>query len=301
MIINIPISSINTNSSVLRRVNKLSEGYLGLLSSIEEFGFFGTLLVRECEGGYQLIDGLHRLSILKELKKTTVNVDCIECDDIGLLYAQTLANLHNVETTPSQYTDQLLRIMNLYPEMTEMELARKLGKTHKWIQDRLRLTNIKDEHVSLMVDEGNICLPNAYILAKLPIKEQENFVTEAMSEPAALFSKQVNKRLQHLKESKSKKRKPREYIFKPVPYLKSYADIIREIETGKVAERKQYRGEKAKGFHMALKWIMHLDKEGLDAQKEKHKLRVSIQEEAKATIQAERERKRKDLEKGLDK
>lgn len=272
----VPLSQIRENKVALRSVNRESEDYLGLVESIRQRGFFGAITVRQRkdvetdESYYELIDGLHRLSAAKDAGLDEISVDVTDLDDAAVLEAQLMANVHRVETKPAEYSKQLRRILAGNPYMTEGDLASKLGKSPSWIADRLSLNKIADEKIRALIDEGKINLTNAYALAKLPPADQADFLDRAMTESPSVFSPAVNQRVKEIREAHKKGVEENPPTFEPVAHMQKLAEIKAAVENGKVGatlSKKYNLTSSEQGFAMALKWVLHLDPESINAQK----------------------------------
>lgn len=271
----VTLHEIRENPIALRAVNRQSEKYLGLVDSIREKGFFGAITVRErTESGlvyYELVDGLHRFAAAKDAGLDKINVDVVSFDDDQTLEVQLMANIHRVETTPMEYTQQLKRILIRNPLMTETDLATKLGKSKGWIIERLGLLKIDDPEIAALVDEGKINLSNAYALAKLPADIMKEYVEKAQTLSPSEFIPMINTRVKEIKEANRKgKDVPTE--FSPVAYLQKLGAIKTELENNAVAATlvaKNKITDPVKAAKMMIAWVLHLDPDSIQIQKAK--------------------------------
>jgi ParB family chromosome partitioning protein len=295
------LTKIRENPVALRNVNRQSEEYLGLVSSIREKGFLGAITVRpqkDRETGeeyFELVDGLHRFNASKDAGLTEINVDIVSLNDAQVLEAQIMANIHKVETKPKEYSQQLRRILAMNPLMTEVELAKKLGKSEGWIKDRLGLNKIENPVIGELINEGKIPLSNAYALAKLPIEEQNDWVERAMTLTPEEFVPQVNKRAKEIAEAKRKGGDAAPAEFQPVAYLQKMRDIKDAADSGEVATMligKTGITTPKEAFQLALLWTLHLDPLSVEAQKAKDEQRKQEAAELKKQREAEKARKR---------
>jgi len=302
----IAISSIRENPVALRTVNRTSEEYQGLVSSIQTKGFLGAITVRpktDDETGeeyYELVDGLHRFSASKDAGLEEINVDVTNLNDDQVLEAQIMANIHKVETKPVEYSQQLRRILARNPLMTEAELASTLGKSSAWINGRLGLNKITNDEIQKLVNEGKIKLANAYALAKLPAEEMANFTDRAMTEQPDVFVPQVNARVKELREARRKGKDAAPAEFQPVAHLQKLKDVKEELESGAVSSAliaAHSITDPAAAFGMAIKWMLHLDPESVAAQEAKDVERKATRAEAKKKKDAERTQKKAEKKK----
>lgn len=295
----VKLSDIRENPVALRTVNKQSESYLGLVDSIRQKGFLGSITGRkkQDEAGTEYIeitDGLHRYNAAKDAGLTTIPIDILSLDDAETLEAQILMNVHKVDTRPVEYSNQLRRILAMNPMMTEAELATKLGKSAQWIKERLGLVKLP-EKVAELVDEGKINLTNAYALAKLPPEESADWVDRAMTETPTEFCPKVNGRVKEIKDAKRKGKDASASEFTPVAHLQKLAAIKEEMESPKVGPTlvKKHKLKSAEeGFAMGIKWALHMDPESIEAAKSKYEAQKEAKEEAKKRRAAERAEKK---------
>jgi ParB family chromosome partitioning protein len=298
----VPVSKIRENPVALRTVNRQSAEFLGLVDSIRVAGILNPPTVREKkdaetgESYFEIVDGLHRITASKDAGLVEVPVHILDMNDAQVLEAQIMGNLHSIKTPPGQYTQQLKRILNLNPLLTEAELAKKLGVSPEFIKQRLSLTKIEDQGILKLVDEGKIPLANAYTLAKLPLNEQAAFLDRAMTQKADQFVPAVTQRVKEINEARRQGQAVQgPAAFEPVAFLVKAADVKAELESGavqKVLIKELNIKTPAEAFAMALRWCLHLDPKSVEAQKIKWEARQREAEEAKAKRKAEAAQKK---------
>jgi ParB family chromosome partitioning protein len=292
----VPIGEIRENPVALRTVNREGEAYLGLVDSIKEKGFLGALTVRKQrdeETGtefYELIDGLHRLSASRDAGIEEINVDIVDLDNAGVMEAQIMTNIHKVETKPVEYSRQLRRLLAMNHMMTESELAAKLGKSSKWIADRLGLNKIENEQILGLINEGKINLSNAYALAKLPSEEQQDWVEKAMTETPDVFVPACSERIKAIKAAAKAGKDASAIEFSPTPHMQKLGDVKDELASGKVAKALGIKD--AATWKAAIEWVLHLDPKSVEAQKSKFDQQQAEKAERKKQRQAEAAKKK---------
>jgi ParB/RepB/Spo0J family partition protein len=297
----IKISEIRENPVALRTVNRQSEEYLGLVQSIKEKGFLGSIIVRSQvdkesnESYYELVDGLHRFCAAKDAGLVEIGVDIVPLNEDQVLEAQIMANIHKIETRPAEYSQQLKRILARNPLMTEAELAKRLGKSPIWISQRLGLTRIDNEQVTELINSGKISLSNAYALAKLPPDELASFVERAMTLPPDEFIPAVNNRIKEIKEAKRSGQDPEAQSFQPVAHLRKLSEIKKEMDTpeiGAILIETLKIKKTTDAFNLAIQWMMHMDPTSIEAQKAEYDAREKKKAEEAAKRKVEREQKK---------
>ncbi len=293
----VAIVLIRTNKVALRNVDRESEAYQGLVASIREKGWWGTITVRERideetqEAYYEIVDGLHRYTAAKEAGVEEIGIDIVDLEEDEVLEAQLMANIHKIETKAKEYSEQLRRIIARNPMMTEAELGKKIGKSAAWIRQRLSLNKITNEQISQLINSGKIGLSNAYVLAKLPNEEQPNFVDLAMNEPPKKFAAQVAKRVKEINEEKRKGRDAKPAEFQPVAHLRKFSEVRAEFEEPKVAQilvSELGLTDPLQAFKMGVAWALHMDPKSVEIQKTEDEQRKVERAEAKKKKAAEK-------------
>lgn len=258
----------NNETEILRQVDETDEKFLGLMESIKKDGIINPISLREVRNPanpdiplYGLVDGRHRFTAARILGMQEVPALVRSVEDGDVLASQILANVHKIETKPMQYTEALKALLRNDPMLTMAELASRLSKSPTWLSERLQLTNIEDEKVASLIDEGSIKLVNAYALAKLPADKQVEYLDMARSLSPTEFVPKINKVIKELKTAKREGRAPvTTYI--AAPYLQKIGDISNEVDNP-VHVPALLASENITNpieiVKMALKWAIHMD------------------------------------------
>lgn len=301
MLKTVAIGLVRENVAALRTVNRKSEDFLGLIESMRISGFAGAIVVRPKVDPdtkaeyYELCDGLHRFTAAKEVGLTEINVDIKDLDDDQILEAQIMGNFHKIETKAAEYAKGLKRILTRNPMMTEAELAGRLGMSSKFIRARLSLNKITNQQVLDLIDEQKMPLANAYVLAKLPEDEYANFLDAAVTEPPAQFIPKATERLKEIKEALRAGKKAEPVRFVPVAHMQKMKDIKEARDDGTlVATLIAGIEDPAAAAQAVLDWVLHLDKNSLDAAEAKWNQKQAEKEQKKAEKAAAREVKKQE-------
>lgn len=206
----VAIGAIMPSPIGMRSVDRGSSAYQGLLSSIKERGMLGAITVRQtvdCHGSvvYEILDGLHRYQACKDAGESWVNVNVVDLSDDQVLETQIMSSVHRVETKPIDYTNHLKRMLSQNPHLTLGELAKKLCKSTQWLCCRLSLGKIENQAAKNLINNGQICLTNAYGIAKLPPEEQGDFIDRAMTLRPEEFMPLISDRIRKLRLTSSNK------------------------------------------------------------------------------------------------
>jgi ParB/RepB/Spo0J family partition protein len=299
-LLHIPIVKIHEPDTALRKVDRETEEYQGLVESIRMKGVMNPINVRELKDPqtgeliYGLVDGLQRLNASKDAGLETIPAQVIALADGELIEAQILANVHKIETKPVEYSRALLKVLENNPLMTRSELAARLAKTTPWISERLGLLKL-DEEIGKMVDADEIGLSNAYALAKLPPEEQVQFVDRAISMPPQQFAATVNARVKELRDAKRAGRDAKPAEFAPVPILRSRTELLTEKDhpaAGPVLIGKNNITNPLEAFRMAVAWAISLDPDSIEIQRVKDEERKEELKRKKEANTIERKKQR---------
>lgn len=287
----VPLSVIHIGEIALRGAQLESEGFKGLHASIEANGILQPLLVRQYDKDRSkllLVDGLQRYTIAKMLKMDTVPVHFGTMDELEMMAAQIQTNLHKIQTKPAAYGQQLRRMMSLNPLLTVTAMAKRLGTTTQWISLRISLHRLVPE-IAKLVDEGQICVTNAFSLAKLPEEEQLAWVERAVSVEPKEFCEKCDTRARELKELQRAGKDAAPEKFVPVRRLRPPAIIKQEFEEHTARQRLVSDDMSASdAFDLAVAWTLHQDAETLVQEEEAWK----AEQIAKKSREEERKQKR---------
>lgn len=270
---NIPLRDIIEPIHLLRLVDKGSLDYREMHDSVRDYGLLNSISVRpseKYEGKYELVEGLWRYSVARQLRWETI--PCIvkeSLDDTETLFAQIIANATWVETKPCEFADHIDRILKMNVDMTFVELAGKLRKDVGWIQDTLSLRSLKPE-IQRSLDRGELPVKSARLLAKLPKQWQEKLVRQAQLYPYAEFSPIVREAIKNYREGIRQGRMAEFYElqFKPHPFYRSLRESTHEMmfcENGAVYIATENLSPIA-AWKRAVEWVLHMDPKGVEAQ-----------------------------------
>jgi ParB/RepB/Spo0J family partition protein len=297
---NIPLSLIVKSDSALRGVQRQTEPYQLLLQSVKQRGVLNSITVREEKDPitgtikYMLIDGLQRLTAATDAGLPNIPCNIVSMDDAELLEAQLITNLQKIQTKPAEVSKHLLRMLARNPFLTKAQLAERVCQSATWVDERLALNDLV-EGAKDLVNNGQIHLTNAYMLAKLPVEEQAAFVDDAMTESPKTFVPKMKERIKQLKEAARTGKDASEIGFTPVMHLQKMSVIKEELEKGAIAEalvEKLGVTNPVDAFKLALKWALNYDPVSQEEQKKLHEEREAKKKADKERIAAERKQQK---------
>ena len=295
----LPVKSIIDNPAAVRSVNRQTEAYKQLAENIKKNGVLKPILVRELatppgeEQKYGLIDGLHRYTSALDCGKTVIPCIVRNLSDAETLEIQMIANLHNIATTPVEYTRALQRMLASNPFMSQAQLAAKLDKSSEWLAGRLGLLKLKED-IQKQVDDGKINLTNAIMLAKLPEDEQPDWVERAMTQAPNEFGAFVLDRKKEIEAARREGRKANPVGFQAVAHQRKLSEVKAELDNpqvGKILCTSQNCQTAEEGFALAVKWMLHMDPHSIQLAREKFEKTKKEAAEKRAQNAQERAKK----------
>lgn len=293
----IPMSLVVESEVALRGVDRKDEQYQALVQSVRKNGVLEPILVREIEDAsgvtrYGLINGLQRYTASKDSGFATIPAHIVDIEDADLMQKQIITNLHRVETKPAQYSVQLRRLISQNPLLTNQELADMLTCNVSWLSQRLSLTKL-DKRIQGYVDDGQIGLANAYVLAKLPIDEQLEHVERAMTDASDVFTSTVASRLKEINEAKKQGREARPQEFEAIERVQPLSIIKNERKMPSVRDQvlaAMGATSVQEGWDAALAWATRMDPDSVAKQKADYDQKCAERAAAKERTKAEREK-----------
>ena len=124
------INCITEYPICLRPIQKDTQQYIELKLSILHKGLLNPITVNQVsETKFEVMDGLYRYEICKELEYKTIPAIVLPKMTEGqLLEYQLIKSVHTCVTTSLQYKQHMLRILSYYLDITIVELAAKINK-----------------------------------------------------------------------------------------------------------------------------------------------------------------------------
>ena len=152
------ISDIEPNKSQPRTVFD-EEAISTLADSIKEHGLLQPILVRPYKGGYQIVAGERRWRACRLLGMTEIPAVVSEMTDIEVAQAAIVENLQRENLNPIEEAEGFKELADKY-NMTQEEIAQKVGRSRSAITNALRLLTLPDEIVK-MLSNGDITTGHA--------------------------------------------------------------------------------------------------------------------------------------------
>ena len=161
----IPIQRVEPRQEQPRSVFK-QEMIDELADSIREHGILSPLTVRSIDGGYyQIIAGERRWRAARAVGLTEVPVHVVVADDRKALELALVENLQREDLSPIEEANGYRALMDEF-EMTQEDVAQRIGKSRPAIANALRLLSLPDTLIEL-VGNGELSAGSARALLSL--------------------------------------------------------------------------------------------------------------------------------------
>ncbi|MBO8127858.1 MAG: ParB/RepB/Spo0J family partition protein [Peptococcaceae bacterium] len=224
----IAVDEIVPNARQARKVfdpEKLDE----LAASIEEHGLVQPVVVRATEEGFELISGERRWRAYKKLGKKYIPAIVREMDDLKAAAGILIENIQRENLSPLEEAEAYRKLIEEF-ELTQEEVARRVGKKRTTITNLLRLLKLPPE-VQEMVNKGELSAGHARALVGLEPKKQVALAKKVVE--GSLSVRAVETMIQEEKATDTAK--PRRKRRREDPVLKEMAEDIAEALKTRVA------------------------------------------------------------------
>ncbi|KKM11575.1 hypothetical protein SY88_07690 [Clostridiales bacterium PH28_bin88] len=176
----IPVNQIEPSSYQPRRLfdeEKLEE----LALSIKEHGVVQPIVVRRSDKGmYELVAGERRWRACRRLEMETIPAVIKDMTDMQTTEVALIENIQREDLNPLEEAWAYRTLLEEF-ELTQEELARRVGKSRPYIANTVRLLQLP-EKVKELVGQGYLTAGHGRALLGLPHAEDILRVSEAVKE-----------------------------------------------------------------------------------------------------------------------
>lgn len=166
-VVELALSTIRPNPYQPRR-NFAPAGLEELAKSIKAAGVFQPVIVRQADANlkrYELIAGERRFRAAKLAGLTTIPAIIRQVNDSEMMEVAILENLQREDLTPLEEAQAYQTLMTKL-NLTQAEVAERLGKSRPYIANYLRLLGLPDA-VKALVAKGQLSMGQARTLLGL--------------------------------------------------------------------------------------------------------------------------------------
>jgi ParB family chromosome partitioning protein len=136
----VPVGSVRPNPRQPRQAFD-EDALAELTHSVREFGVLQPVVVREVEGGYELVMGERRLRAAQAAGLESIPAVVRDTADDALLRDALLENIHRVQLNPLEEAAAYQQLLEEFG-VTQQELASRLGRSRPQVSNTIRLLNL---------------------------------------------------------------------------------------------------------------------------------------------------------------
>lgn len=235
-VVDIPLEEIKKNPYQPRTVfneEKLNE----LKESIEKNGLLQPIVVKKAVKGYYIIAGERRFRAFEILGKKTIPAIIKEMSDEEMMIFAVLENLQREDLSSLEEAESYKNLMDKM-DLTQEELAKKLGKSRPYITNSLRLLKLPAE-IKTELEKGIISAAHARTLLALKTKKAMIEVCNRVKE-RQMSVRELEEYINNLTKPKTTKKVKAKDIF-----IEEQENILKK-RLGTVVTIKQNRNKKGK-------------------------------------------------------
>lgn len=264
------LSQIVESEIAMRFLDRDRLEYAQLRDAIASSKWIKPILVRaRKDGKYEIIDGLHRYNIAKELEWATIPVQLSEASDDEAMRLAIISNATSVSPKPVEYAYQLRRLAARNPEWTLGYLAGLVCQTPAWVKQQLDLLRL-DDKIQKDVDAGRINLQSAYVLSLAPKTWQSEYREEAMICSTAELKQRLIPLLREYRSRIMSGKVKQAPDFQPIATCRPMTVLKAALDKPSVADIMVIDGQVttlADAFRLGVAWALQLDPAAMQQQR----------------------------------
>jgi ParB family chromosome partitioning protein len=181
-----------------------------LASSIAEHGVFQPIILKEIPNGYMIVSGERRYRAAKQNGLETIPAIVRNYDQSEVAELSLVENLQREDLNPIEEAEAYQHIMRSM-ELTQKQLAEKIGKSRSYVTNVLGLLNLPEE-VKDMVNNNGLSMGHARVLSKLDDpKRIKELAIRIVSQNLSV--RQIEALSQTEGKTNKQAREPKPYIF----------------------------------------------------------------------------------------
>lgn len=152
-----------------------------IADSFEQDGQWNPIIIRpDKNGNYNLIAGHYRLEAAKRLGWDEVEASVRDVSDVEADMLSLKTNLMRQSMGQVEEGKVLQEMIEEY-DLSQRELAQRVGKSQSWVNQRLKIAFDLHEDITQAVDDGEISFDIATVIGRLE-KDQQPELLELITE-----------------------------------------------------------------------------------------------------------------------
>lgn len=177
-IIKVKLDELRSNPYQPRQVFN-EEALQELADSIKEHGVFQPIIIKKSIKGYEIIAGERRVKASKLAGLDEIPAIVRDFSDEEMMEIALLENLQRENLNPmeeSRAYKKLIETLNI----TQEELAKKLGKSRSYITNMIGLQNLPSS-IQTMISDNKMSMGHARVLSKLENEDQQKELADKIT------------------------------------------------------------------------------------------------------------------------
>ena len=174
-IINVKISELRSNPYQPRQVFD-EEALKELAASIKEHGVFQPIIIKKSIKGYEIIAGERRVKASQMAGLEEIPAIVRDFTDEEMMEIALVENLQRENLNPMEESRAYKKLLETL-QITQEELAKKLGKSRSYITNMLGLQTLP-ENIQTMISNKQMTMGHARVLSKLENVSQQEELAE---------------------------------------------------------------------------------------------------------------------------
>ena len=219
-IVNIKISELRSNPYQPRQVFD-EEALKELAASIKEHGVFQPIIIKKSIKGYEIIAGERRVKASQMAGLEEIPAIVRDFTDEEMMEIALLENLQRENLNPMEESRAYKKLLETL-QITQEELAKKLGKSRSYITNMLGLQTLP-ENIQTMISNKQMTMGHARVLSKLEnVNQQEELAEKIIADGMSV------RELENLTQSSEKYERTHK-IQKHTPKANEYQYLEEEL------------------------------------------------------------------------
>ena len=219
-IINVKISELRSNPYQPRQVFD-EEALKELAASIKEHGVFQPIIIKKSIKGYEIIAGERRVKASQMAGLEEIPAIVRDFTDEEMMEIALLENLQRENLNPMEESRAYKKLLETL-QITQEELAKKLGKSRSYITNMLGLQTLP-ENIQTMISNKQMTMGHARVLSKLEnVSQQEELAEKIIADSMSV------RELENLTQTREKYERTHK-IQKHTPKANEYQYLEEEL------------------------------------------------------------------------
>lgn len=154
------------------------EALMDLAQSIRENGLIQPISVRRCNDGYEIVAGERRYRAMRLNGLTEVPAYVMDANELQMAELALVENIQRENLSAIEEAKSYVQIMK-YAEISQSQLALRIGKSQSSIANKIRLLNL-DDNIQNAVNTKLISERHARALLSVESDKQQDFLDKIL-------------------------------------------------------------------------------------------------------------------------